>query len=84
MATQRPPAMSPPRSCVSRRPSPPPHQGKYASLGLLHTARDWITAAVVLGAVALFFGGNSAYQSVSAARTNIQRKKALAALEKDA
>ncbi len=68
------------------RPSynPPKHpQGKYLSLGTLRTSRDWITASVMLAVLAAAVGGNSAYKSVNTARTDVRRKKALAALEKD-
>jgi hypothetical protein len=75
---------SPPSPQPGLRPPAATLQGKYASLGLCHTVRDWVIAAVLLGAAAVVLGGNSAYKSVSAARTSIQRKKALAELEKDA
>ncbi|KAI8474182.1 MAG: translocon-associated protein beta [Monoraphidium minutum] len=57
--------------------------GKYASLGMMRTGRDWISASVLLAVLAALFGGNSAYKSVTEARTNVRRKKALASLEKD-
>lgn len=57
--------------------------GKYASLGMLRTSRDWITAAAVVAVLGVLIGGNSAYKSVSTVRTNVRRKKALASLEKD-
>ncbi|KIZ00592.1 translocon-associated protein subunit beta [Monoraphidium neglectum] len=57
--------------------------GKYVSLGMLRTGRDWITASALLAVLAALLGGNSAYKSVTTARTNVRRKKALASLEKD-
>jgi hypothetical protein len=62
---------------------PPPGQGKYVSLGMMRTGRDWITASIVLAVLGVLLGGNSAYKGVSTARTNSRRKKALASLEKD-
>jgi len=59
-------------------------QGKYISLGTLRTSRDWVSATALFGLMAVALGGNSAYKTVSAARTNNLRKRALAALEKDA
>ncbi|GBF98887.1 hypothetical protein Rsub_11525 [Raphidocelis subcapitata] len=58
--------------------------GKYASLGMMRTSRDWFTAFAVLAVLGAALGGNSAYKGVSTARTNQRRKKALAELEKDA
>jgi hypothetical protein len=50
---------------------------------MLRTGRDWITASALLAVLAALLGGNSAYKSVTTARTNVRRKKALASLEKD-
>lgn len=58
-------------------------QGKYASLGIMRTTRDWITASATVAVFVIVFGGNSIYKSVTEARTNVRRKKALASLEKD-
>jgi len=60
-----------------------PPQGKYISLGMMQTGRDWLRTAIIIGALAVALGGNSAYKSLTAARSNSRRKKALASLEKD-
>lgn len=57
--------------------------GRYASLGMLRTTRDWLVAGASFAVLAALFGGNSAYKAASSARASSRRRAALAALEKD-
>lgn len=56
--------------------------GKFASLGIFKTGADWRNFAIVVFLVSAFVGVNSTVKSVSSARTQRARKKALEELEK--
>lgn len=58
-------------------------QGRYATLGMARSATDWRNLTILLTVVGGALGANWAVKSVTTARSQQKRKKALESLEKD-
>lgn len=57
--------------------------GRYLTLGILNSPKDWRNFGIIIAVLAALIGGNQAVKSGLKARSTSKRNKALASLEKN-